>query len=328
VGALPLNQLVAAAATASKGAVRRTLDVQLNWSEYFQGEWTVRESSGFNFVRRLFEPFDASKVSIGVSKEVDPELGTDGAVWITLYGFKSDTLYYPPQNRGFRVVSKNSLPQIKTSGAFQPSMPYSASLNPHYNTYKKKGSGPLSITFVKQIVTTDGVAEAEAPKQQTILSKIDDGFTLLPCCNQMKFPNEEFAPLISPVFYADDVYTFFVEPSLTETKVDKWEGFTIPQPSQKSRWQDYVSLEQPQISVEIPPKYRQEAFNKPQNIPQPDPIDSLALHAFKPNLDALTQPGIAMQFGDIIVDRKGIVQELGNITQIVSSVGGGFNLNR
>lgn len=326
LGDLPLGTLVAEAAKASKAAAIRMLDVQLNWSEYFQGEWTVRESSGFISVIRLLESFDPSKVSIGVSKE-DPELGTDGAVWITMYGFKFDTLYYPPQNPGFRVVSKNSLPQRKTSRAFQPSMPYSASLNPRYNTYKKEGSGPLSITFVKQIVTTDGVAQAEAPKQQTILSKIDDGFTLLPCCNQMKFPNEEFAPLISPVFYADDVYTFFVEPSLTETKVDKWEGFTIPRPSQKSRWQDYI-LEQPQISVVIPPKYLQETSKTLQKIPQSDPIDQLALHAFKPNLDALTQPGIAVQFGDTIVDRKGIAQELGNITQIVSSVGGGFNLNR
>jgi peptidoglycan hydrolase-like protein with peptidoglycan-binding domain len=325
LGTLPINKLVAAAATASKVAARRMLDVQLNWSEYFQGEWTVRESSGFIAAKVLFEPFDASKVSIAVSKEVDPELGSDGTVWITLYGFKFDTLYYPPRNPGFRVVSKNSRPQIKTSSAVQPDMRYSAQTK-HYNTYN--GSGSLSITFVQQIITADGVKKVDAPAPQTILSKGGYGdYTMLPSSNQMKFPNAEFAPLISPVFYADDVYTFFVEPSLTQTtKVDKWQSYTIPQPSQKHWWDSYI-LSSPPINPVIPPKYLQEAFKTPQNIPQPDP-DPLALHAFKPNLDALTQPDVALQFGDAIVDHKGITQELGSIKNIVSSVGGGFNLKR
>jgi hypothetical protein len=143
----------------------------------------------------------------------------------------------------------------------------------------------------------------------------------------MKFPNAEFAPLISPVFYADDVYTFFVEPSLTETKVDKWQGYTITRPSQKPWWDAYVS-ESPLISAVVPPKYLQEAFKLPQNIPQPDPIDSLALHAIKPNFDALTQPGIAVQYGDAVVDNTGIAKDLGSIKNIVSSVGGVFNVER
>ena len=62
------------------------LDIQLNWSEYFQGEWTVRESSGFGNAIDLFQPFDASKVFVTVSKFADPETGADGAVWITLHG--------------------------------------------------------------------------------------------------------------------------------------------------------------------------------------------------------------------------------------------------
>jgi hypothetical protein len=141
----------------------------------------------------------------------------------------------------------------------------------------------------------------------------------------MKLPNAEFAPLISPVFYADDVYTFFVEPSLIETTVDKWQGYTITRPSQKSKWIDYIVQSAP-LSPLIPPKYLQEALKLPGNIPQPDPIDSLALHAIKPNLDTLTQAGVAVQFGDAIVGPAGGIQDLGNITHVITSVGGGVNL--
>lgn len=326
LGTLGLNQLVAAAANASKGAARRILDVQLNWSEYFQGEWTVRESSGFSSIGGLVKPYDPRNVSMGVSKDVDSVTGSEGAVWITLYGFEFGAVYYPPQNPGFRVVSKNSIPQIKTSYAFQPSMLYSTPLRHYYNTYKQGNSESLSIAFVKQVVTTDGNKVSDPPVTQTILSNGGyGGYTLLPCCNQMKFPNAEFAPLISPVFYADDLHTFFVEPSLTETTVDKWQGYTIPRHSQKHWWEAYV-LKSPPISPVVPTKYLKDALNASQNISQLDPIDSLALHAITPNVDTLTQSGVALQFGDSLVGSQGIAQDLANITHVVSSVGGSFNL--
>ena len=191
-------------------------------------------------------------------------------------------------------------------------------MNMTYNRYA--GSDALSVTFVQQIVTTDGNRKADPPTSQPILSK-GGNYTLLPSSNQMMLPTAEFAPLITPVFYADDVYTFFVEPSLTETTVDKWQGYTITRPSQKPRWDDYV-VHPPHVSPLIPPKYLQEAINLTQNIPQPDPVDPLALHAIKPNLDGLTQPGVAVQFGDTIVGRTGRMQDIGTITQVITSVGG------
>jgi len=216
------------------------------------------------------------------------------------------------------VVSKNSRPQLQSpSGMTEPTSPY-AQKNKTYNRYT--GSGALSVTFVQQIVTTDGDKKADRPAPQPILLKGRD-YTLLPSSNQMTLPTAEFAPLISPVFYADDVYTFFVEPSLTETTVDKWQGYTITRPSQKRRWDDYMA-HPPHISPLIPPKYLQEAFKLAKNIPQPDPVDPLALHAIKPNLDALTQPGVAVQFGNTIVGRTGRLQDIGTITQVITSDGG------
>jgi peptidoglycan hydrolase-like protein with peptidoglycan-binding domain len=318
LGKLGLDKLVTAAAATSKGAVKRMLDVQLNWSEYFQGAWTTRESSGFGNAIGHSQPFDPSKIFVTVSKEADPETGADGAVRIILNDSNKHEDFHIPFTHYFRVVSKNSRPQLQSLiGIIEPTSPYSPK-NTTYNRYT--GSGALSVTFVQQIVTTDGDKKAGSPAPQTILSKIG-GYTLLPSSNRMTLPTAEFTPLISPVFYADDVYTFFVEPSLTETTVDKWQGYTITRPSQKPRWDDYVA-HPPHVSPLIPPKYLQEAINLTQNIPQPDPVDPLALHAIKPNLDALTQPGVAVQFGDTIVGRTGRMQDIGTITQVITSVGG------
>jgi len=307
-----LPDLAKAASSAAKGAVKRTLDSQLNWSEYFQGAWTTSESSGFGNTIDLAQSFDPSKVFVTVSKEVDPETGTEGAVWIVLNGLS----WY------FRVVSKNSRPQLQPqSGMSEPTSPYSPK-NKFYNRYT--GSDALSVTFVQQIVTTDGNTKADPPAPQPIVANVG-GYTLLPTSNQMLFPNAEFAPLISPVFYADDVYTFFVEPSLTETTVDKVQGYTITRPSQKPRWDGYVA-HRPPLSPVIPPRYLQDAFKQPDGIPQLDPIDPLARHAIKPNLDALTQPGVAVQFGDTIVGRTGRMQDPSTVTQIITSVAGNGTL--
>jgi peptidoglycan hydrolase-like protein with peptidoglycan-binding domain len=325
LGTLPIDKLIAAAAETSKGAAKRMLDVQLNWSEYFQGEWTVRASSGFGNPIDHYGPFDASKVFVTVSKEADPETDIDGAVVINLNGLSVKVPFSGHFTPYFRVVSKNSRPQLQPQFKWtDPTSPYPPK-NKTYNRYE--GSGALSVTFVKEVVTTDGDKKVDAPAPQTILSKGGyGGYTLLSTSNQMKLPNKEFAPLISPVFYADDVYTFFVEPSLTETTVDKWQGYTIPWPSQKTKWIDYV-VQPSLISPLIPPKYRQKSLQLNKDIPQPDAMDSLALHAIKPNLDALTQPGIAVQFGDAVVGSTGRVQDVSTITHVITSVGG-INLKR
>jgi|CXWL01.1.fsa_nt_gi peptidoglycan hydrolase-like protein with peptidoglycan-binding domain len=323
LGAMGVDMLVNTAGKAAAGAVKRSLDIQLNWSEYFQGEWTVRESGGFGNAIDLYQPFDASKVFVTVSKEVDPETGTDGAVGIILNGLgvKDPGGHFTAY---FRVISKNSRPQLQPLYIWtDPTSPYPPQ-NKTYSHYE--GSGALSVTFVKEVVTTDGVTKVDAPAPQTILSKGGyGGYTLLPSSNRMTLPNAEFAPLITPVFYADDINTFFIEPSLTETTVDKWEGYTITRPSQKLKWKDFVT-EGPKLGVAISPKYLQESLKLPKGSLQPDLIDPRAVHTLKPNLDVLTQPNVAMQFGDALIGSAGRVQNLASagITRIVTRVGGTF----
>ena len=354
LGSMQIGALVSAAADTAGSAVKRTLDIQLNWSEYFQGDWTTRETTGFGNIITPPNAFAPSEVYVSVSKEIDPETGGEGAVWINMHGVLgakpkyqvSDKLKFNPLGGvrgfnladgvgaiaaidvnkfaidayftpGFRVISKNSQPQLlATSDTItSPFSPKSA----NFNRYVTGGS--LAVTFVPKVETTDGKTVTSPPAPQIILGK-GVNYSLLTLSNKLTLPNAEFAPLISPVFYADDVNTFFIEPSLTETTVDKWEGYVITRPSQKPKWRDYV-VEGPKLNTVIPPKYYQEALKLPPGKPQHDPIDLRAFYSIKPNEDALTQPHVAVKFGDTLIGSAGRVQDVARegITQIVGRIG-------
>ncbi|QHT61334.1 hypothetical protein GXP70_16130 [Paenibacillus lycopersici] len=308
LGDIQLKTLINDAATVSKGAVSRSLDIQLNWSEYFQGEWTVRESGGFGNTIAS-QPFDASQVFVTVSKEEDSDAGTD-AVRIHLNGL----FYY------FRVASKNGVPQFESTRLSTKATPYAFNKT-SYNRYE--GEGALSVSFVQEAVTEDGVTKAASPAPQTILSNIGS-FTLLQASNRMSWPNEEFAPLVSPFFYADELYTFFVEPSLTETTVEKWQGYIHTEKSQRPRWNDFIEHPPHELKPVIPPKYNQVFITQPQL--RPETMNSVSLYSIKPNADALTQPDIALQFGDAFIGAKGRIQETEQLSRVITSAGGSINM--
>ncbi len=347
LGSLPMSKLVSAAGSTAEGAAARTLDVQLSWSEYFQGEWTERASGGFGNVITPAQGFDPAAIFLSVGKEFDSESGVESALWINLHGLlgvekmmiagqsvaaglgammnvggglqgisiQLGESYFTP---AFRVVGKNSPPQY-TSTSQAIISPYSPA-GRRFNTYVS--SGALAVSFVQKVVTTDGARKADPPAPQTILSK-GGGYSILPASNRPTLPNAEFAPLLSPVFYADEVNTFFVEPSLTETTIDKWEGYALPRPSQKPKWSDFVDR-LPDLNVVIPPKYYQDPFKVHPGDPRPEVIDPRALHALKTNPDRLTQSGVVVQFGDALISGTGRVRDAvsAGVTQVVTHVGG------
>src|SRR5262249_52992231 len=136
LGQLPFDKLVSSVTNTAQGAINRTVDVQLNWSEYVQGEWTTRESSRFEPVAGGFTGSLADlQISTHVAKEVDPDTGNDGAVWITLYGIGATI------REGFaayRVVSKNSRPRIKRASnqlTARGPLPFAPRLATYRNPY-------------------------------------------------------------------------------------------------------------------------------------------------------------------------------------------------
>lgn len=148
----------------------RVIEAQLNWSQYFQGEWTTRESSGFGEPIRVTvgEDFDVGKVFIHATTT-----GANGAGTLRIH-------LGDPVNRAFEVVSKNSPAAVVSSEAPQD-LPYVTS---GVAATKYTGSGSLWIRFVERIQTDDSGQITLAEGSKTIFGTVD-GFSLVACANPL-----------------------------------------------------------------------------------------------------------------------------------------------
>jgi peptidoglycan hydrolase-like protein with peptidoglycan-binding domain len=269
------------------------VQVQLHWSEYFQGQWSTRESSAFG--NPLSVPvgntFDSRKVFIHVTKEYDNE--EESAVNINLLSELAGT---------FRVVSKNSPPEPKPNNdswwgslftalaIISPYLSDSPSLRATYVT----GSGPLRVIFREKITTIDGKPPEESSADKLILRQ-GHNFSLLRCSNLIDYYPDEFKPIVSPIFYQDGLHTFFVEPSLTKTTIDRWEEWIITTPPPVFELDDdwWKSI----LIVPIVPIPKQ---------PVPiTPIDPHARFGIQLKGDWLTNPATVLEFGDRVVGQVG-----------------------
>lgn len=119
---------------------KKQVDVQLHWSEYFQGNWSTKESDGFGTISKpVPSTFDPQKVFIYVSK-VYGDNGEEKAVKINITG---------KINSAFQIASKNSRPEEKVKDSALPN---------HYNTNnceiqanRYKSSEKLEVTFDETI---------------------------------------------------------------------------------------------------------------------------------------------------------------------------------
>ena len=148
--------------------VQKELEVQLNWSEYFQGQWTTRESGGFDNPIKVdvSNNFESSKVFIFASHY------EDGSILINLGS---------PINKAFQLVSKN-VPPKPVSNATPQDPPYSITRN---QPTRYTGSRAFKVALVDQWVTENG----ETSKTQEfvdIITGIQENykFSLLVCNRQ------------------------------------------------------------------------------------------------------------------------------------------------
>ncbi|WP_068819221.1 neuraminidase-like domain-containing protein [Phormidesmis priestleyi] len=298
--------------SASSQTVQKQVEVQLNWSEYFQGQWTNRESSGFGQPMSVEVPFDFQnqQVFIHVTKEYDS--GEERAVKIHLHfekaiisipvyaGFAGGkdkisaiaTVIYiksPGQtNQAFRVVSKNGQPVVMGGDDPQP-VPYSKTAQ----ITQYKGSSALQVSFVEKIENAKG----NPPVTKPILQQ-GSNFSLLPCSNPLQVMTAEIGALVSPFFYQDNQHTFFVEPSLTEKTIAQWEEWVIPTAKPESKPINDDSWKKLKVVQNVPSKAL-----------IPHPIDPIA--KFKPSLqeDWLTHPTTALQFDQVLLGATGRINQ-------------------
>jgi hypothetical protein len=228
----------------------RQYEVQLHWTSRVNGAWAPKTSSspmdvtkGFSqhiyfgplTLRFLFK----SRVFVHVSKE-EYENGEERGLYINL---QSDDFSF-----AFYLAGRNSEPR-RAAYQKRPINPYTAG-GVQANRYG--GSGDLAVNFREDIVTGNGDTRE---KESVTLSILDNAgtYTLLPCDNDILLgaPDiasrgydhpetvaaviasglPEIASLIKPVFFQDEARTLFLEPSLTELTVERWEHWAVPHPS-------------------------------------------------------------------------------------------------
>jgi hypothetical protein len=286
---LSLGQLAGAVRSA---AARKLVKVQLHWSEYFQGEWSVRESGGYSasIFQNVPLDFDSASVFIHATKEFDTD-GTERAVRVHLGG---------PIDQAFRVVSRNSSP-TRVSREAPPSIPYNA---PQIQANRYRGSGAFKVTFTQRIETEVGKPPKSTTATPSILQE-GVGFTLLPCANAVTLGTPEIAALVTPLFYEDDrSNTFFVQPTFKEKTIEEWQEWVTQTPQPEVEW------DQPDWwdKLDIKPLVPQVKAPVPVNPGDPiwqTRIDPRARFELAPREDWLANRQTLVQFDDELVGPAG-----------------------
>lgn len=285
--------------------LKKVVDVHLHWSEYVQGQWSTRESGDLAtpVPVKVDASFVPNEAFIHVSKESVG--GEDGGVYIHLGAPISKAFYLAGRNSAPEQVGYQSNP---AGGGLLPSIPYANTVADRANRYS--GSGSLQVRFTQRMDTSDPNPNVETP---SLLSQIK-AYTLLACDNRLielgvsedaysgaidpakvqaaiEHGLDEIEGLIKPVFVQDNAQTFFVEPTVTETTVDKWQEWVTRTPVSDPDpwpWQIYPDwfdkFVKPVFPIEIPD-------------PMPDPIgpvvfpvDSGALFSLSDANDWLVNP--------------------------------------
>jgi hypothetical protein len=294
---------------------QKQVKVQLHRSEYARGKWSNRISTDLNKSEAIntWDDFDPKKVHVHVSKEVDSS-GTEGAVKIHVDGLEQT--YYQderddfPQPRTFRVTGKNCDPDFQPGYWEAPQQaPYNVSgLSPT----EYPGSDSLTASFQSN-VAPGGTGTLET---ENILDTLNN-FALLTCGNPVVPPflplndpdYQEAGGLVSPVFFMDtsnpnagsqsqfhDERTYFVQPALTETAIQEWDGWAIPPAFPAENWADPNVLNQINVIAQVPTA-------GPVPISPGDPVYSVfRMQDFK---DWITDPAVAIPYGGVAVGKNG-----------------------
>ena len=298
-------------------AGRRTVQAQLHWSEFLQGQWTTRESNGFNASSQVVKPglreFDAKKVFVHVSKEYED--GVERGVFIHMGN---------PLSGAFYLAGRNSVPVADAYGAPTahppgpvPENKFASANSPSVNRYD--GSGPLTVSFKESIINQAG----NPPPPMSILQS-GGGYTLLPCNNNLtslgiskdsykdaadpvavkaalESGMSEIAALVKPVFYQDQRHTFFVEPDVTETTVEEWQDWVTRTPQTDFSWLSPDWWSDMVVVPEVPRKWHVPEPGDPWRVP----IDAESLIKPVEDRDWLVNPGSVVKFGDVLIGRNG-----------------------
>jgi peptidoglycan hydrolase-like protein with peptidoglycan-binding domain len=298
----------------------KTVQIQLNRTEYYQGKWAAPVSSDLTRFSPISVPDDFDPVRdvfVRASIDTDDD-GNETAVRIHLDGL----------SQSFRLTGKNSEPDFGAHWqlAINQRLGDTSNISPYpvdrYDASKYVGSLPVfQSSFPQEISITDATGQMQigSPLQEAILQSVN-AFDFLPCNNPAVFTSSGIVPLSaggvpgltdsaytglistlsSPFFYLDtadpnsnEELTFFVQPNLTETRVFGRIGWVIPPIF-------------PDLTI-VDPTYWSGLVLTPQVPVRIAPIvpDVNAIFHYQSTADWLTNDSAALSFGTSVVGRIG-----------------------
>jgi len=270
-------------------AAEKIIEAHLHWSEYYQGQWSTRQSGDMNrpLAAKVAVTTTPRHIVIHLTKEgqnpIDPRL--DGAVLIHLIGL----------GYAFRVVNKNSPPQIVPATP-APTWPYTAT--PAINRLDGTGSR-LEVTFTSYLEKLDGQIKQERRAPQTILGKAYGPIELIPCSDPSSMGGAEIGKLVSPFFFQDSWHTFFVEPTFSETKtIKEWDEWVGGRPTLVKPFTPKIEQIYPRPKPKLGDLLQEELL-------QFDFDERMTRYQPKVRNDWTTNPATLLTYGDRVIDAIG-----------------------
>ncbi len=286
---------------------KKKVEVQLHWSEYIKGEWSVRESSGYGGGDEskmiVSVPFLFNSNSVQISVTVPR--GEDGGIYVNLHSSNDFG------SRSFYLAGRNSTPEQQKT-FLQQLNPYRSTTQYNYptkfseNPTKFSESGALKVSF-EETLRSDS-SETNYPAEKVILER-GNYYTLLQC-NALTYlwknsqvysvKDSELYSLKNPFFYQDKAkeHTFFVEPTVTERTIAEWTDWLPPVFSPEVNFIFDPDLLRPPVHHELPKK---------PDLPG-DPINwKINLFYVEDKFDILLNEKTVVEFESVYVCRDGKV---------------------
>jgi hypothetical protein len=287
-------------------AVQKEVEIQLNRSEYFQGQWSTRAASGFDKPMRfsVYNNYINSFVRIYLTKQVEAGSEVIKIYVRCLWTRSGDSV----TTKVFTLFNRQSAPEVSEAiqNADEPSTPLSRSMFDIAHTAQYHNIGALSVTFSERV---EGWKKS-TPVRKTILSQ-GGAYTLLPCSNTAEGVSDEIGVLIAPFFYQDRDHTFYVEPTLTEKTPLEWDDWGIRLPGK------YIQLDDDEWWRQLPVKAKAPSRLRPTVEQQRRGRDEFAVqlrYELDEQADWLTDGATQLQFGEQVIDQNGAVG-LARLTQ-------------
>ena len=223
-------------------------------------------------------------------------------------------------HRSFRITSKNGEPGFSSMYHEGPiPVPYEST----WDATLYPGSGSLSATFQSRISATG----SSSPETQSILGSVRT-FELLTCANAVTPPalseptqalTNESAALVSPFFFQEadrsgmanqpDERTYFVQPRLTESTIQEWQGWAIGLEAVLSA--DTLAVSRMVVEPQVP------ANASPQSLVTDSDLSVFTLRDLS---DWVTIPEAAVRFGSVAIGRSGQAPRLNGVFASASGI--------